>query len=171
MRSIQVLSICAIISGAGVVRGEPELAPPPRLAEPHLQMEKLTGGYQLILSREAAEHLRDALDSVKDGTAFTDIAKEVVKGWDDPEASAKLELIAGMIKTQAPALKKALDEKMGPRGAIIRVYGLEKQRTPKRPVLRAVGGAFIPDDVKERIKNGMTVINTTPLYWRVEGRE
>jgi hypothetical protein len=75
------------------------------------------------------------------------------------------------MKTQAPAIKKSLDEKMGPNGAVIKVLGIEKKRLPERPLLKSVGEAFLPDEWKEVLQTGVTVINTKPLWWRVEGRK
>ena len=80
-------------------------------------------------------------------------------------------MMAWVLKTQAPALKKALDENMGAGGAVIRVFGVEKKKLPERPLLKAIGEAFIPDDVKDQIKTGMSILNTVPLCWKVEGRK
>ncbi len=152
--------------------GEPELAPPPRLAESHVQFEQIKGGYQVILTRKASEKLRDALAAIGDGKPFTELAKMAVKELNDPEAEKKIEMLAWIANKQAPALKKSLEELMGPGGAIIKCYGLQKKIIPDPPPLvKALGEAFLPPDVKEKVETGMKVVNTSVLYWRVEGRK
>lgn len=148
-----------------------EVLPPPRLVEYHVSFEVTRGGYQVILSRKATDRLLEALTDVGDGKAIADLTKAAAKDLNDPKAEATLELIGWVIKTQAPALKKALDEKAGPGGAVIRVYGLEQKRMPERPVIKAAIEAFAPDKVKDYIKTTAAVVNTTPLYWKVEGRK
>jgi hypothetical protein len=150
---------------------EPEIGPAPRLVERHIQLETMPGGYQILLSRKASENLRDVLATLGDGQAIGDAIKDAVKDLNDPDAKAKLEMLAWAVKTQAPAMKKALDDKMGLGGATIRVYGMEKKRIPDRPLLTAFGDAFIPAQINSQIKSGIKMINTTPLYWKVEGRK
>ena len=152
-------------------RAEPELAPPPRLVESHVRFEPMVGGYQIILTRKASEKLRDALTAVGDGKPYTELAKLAVKELNDPDAEKKIDMLAFIVRTQAPSMKKSLDENMGAGGAVIKVFGLENKRIPDRPLLKAFGEAFIPPDVREKMETGIKVINTTPLYWRVEGRK
>jgi hypothetical protein len=150
---------------------ESELAPAPRLVENHVQLAPLTGGYQIILSPKATLKLSEALGKIGDGHPYTDVAKLAVKELNDPEAEKKVEMLAWAINTQAPALKKALDEKAGPGGAIIKVFGLEKKTIPERPFIKAAVEAFAPREVKDYLEGARAMINTTPLYWRVEGRK
>ena len=154
------------------LRAEPELLPLPRVAESQVHFEKMAGGYQVILSRKAAEKLRDILPETEEGKKYADLIKQAAKDLNDPEAEKKLDLLAFVVKTQAPALKKSLTDKMGPGGAIIRVYGLAKKVLPEPPPLvKALGEAFLPDEIKDIIKTGTAVISTTPLHWKVEGRK
>ncbi|MCE9532058.1 MAG: hypothetical protein K8T89_13175 [Planctomycetes bacterium] len=151
---------------------EPELAPPPRVAETHVRIEKMVGGYQVILTRKASENLRDALAAIGDGQPYTELAKLAVKELNDPEAEKKINLLAFVVKTQAPSMKKALDEKMGPNGAIIKVFGVENKNVPEPPpIVKAIGEAFLPADIKDKVQTGLKVLNTTPLFWRVEGQK
>jgi hypothetical protein len=151
---------------------EPELAAPPRLVVSHVQFELTAGGYQVILTRKASEKLRDALAAIGDGKPFTEFAKMAVKELNDPEAEKKVEMLAWIANKQAPALKKSLDELMGPGGAVIKVYGVPKKVIPDPPPLvKALGETFLPPDVKEKVQIGMKVVNTSVLYWRVEGRK
>ena len=167
---IPTFILIAALAVPMLVRAEPEILPMPRAVERHVFFEKTANGYQILLSRKASERLRDCLGAVGDGKALMDFAKEAAKDLNDPDATLKLEMIAWVVKTQAPALKKALDDKMDTGGATIRVYGVEK-KLPERPLLKAIGEAFLPDEVKEQVKMGMKVISTTPLYWKVEGRK
>jgi len=151
---------------------EPELLPLPREVESHVRFERLPAGYQIILSRKASEKLLGAMTLVGDGRPYTDIAKLAVKELNDPEAERNLDFLAFVLKSQAPALKKSLEEKMGPSGAIVKVFGIEKKLVPEPPPLvKVIGAAFIPKDVQDKLQTGIKVINTTPLYWRVEGRK
>jgi hypothetical protein len=165
------MAMIACLVLAGAARAEPELLPPPREVESHVTFEKTPNGYQIILSRKASERMRDALGVVGDGKSVVELIKLCTKDLNDPDAERKLEVMAWVLKTQAPALKKALDENMGAGGAVIRVFGVEKKKLPERPLLKAIGEAFIPDDVKDQIKTGMSILNTVPLYWKVEGRK
>jgi hypothetical protein len=160
--------ICIVPQSANA---EPEQAPMPRLVENHIQLQPLTGGYQIILTRKAALKLSEALGVVGDGRPVTDIAKLAVKELNDPEAEKKVDMIAWAIKTQAPALKKSLDEKIGPGGAIIKVFGIDKKVIPERPLVTAAIEAFVPAEAKGYILGAKAMVNTTPLYWRVEGRK
>jgi hypothetical protein len=165
--------LAALIFASPAVAAEPELLPAPRPVERQVWVEPTPGGYQVTLSRKATDRLVGTLAVVGDGQAVADIAKSVTKDLNDPEAAAKIDMIAWVVKTQAPALRKSLEEKAGPGGAVIRVFGLEKKRIDlkDRPLLKAVGETFLPDDLKDRVKTAMAVANTTPLYWKVEGRK
>jgi hypothetical protein len=169
---IRLFALLGLVAASSAFASDPELAPPPRLVESHVQFELNKGGYHVILSRKASEKLRDALAAIGDGKPFTELAKMAVKDLNDPEAEKKIEMLAWIENKQAPALKKSLDELMGPGGAIIKVYGLEKKVIPEPPPLvKALGESFLPADVKEKVQIGMKVVNTSVLYWRVEGRK
>jgi len=149
----------------------PELAPTPRVVENHVFLEKMQGGYQILLSKRATENLREALKEVGDGRPYADMAKQAVKELNDPAAERKLELLAFLVRTQVPAMRKALEEKAGPNGATIKVFGIEAKRLKNpRPTLWAIGAAFLPPEVREQIEAGAVMVNTTPLIWRVEPR-
>jgi hypothetical protein len=151
---------------------EPELLPQPRLVESHVRLEMTKTGYNIILTRKAAEKLACALAAVGDGTPYTEVAKLTVRELNDPDAEKKVDLLAAIIKSQAPALTKSLKDKMGEGGAIIKVVGIENKIIPEPPPLaKAIGEAFLPEKLKEKMKNGIKVINTMPLYWTVEGRK
>jgi hypothetical protein len=155
-----------------LIAGEPELGPPPRLVEKHVKFEVTDNGYNVTLTRKASEKLRDALAAIGDGRPFTDVAKLAVKELNDPDAERHVEKLAWIFNKQAPAMKKALETQMGPGGAVIKCYGVEKKVIPEPPpLLKAIGETFLPPDVKEKVETGMKVINTNVLYWRIEGRK
>jgi hypothetical protein len=169
-RTMLQLSACVLLIAPAMASAEPEVLPPPREVVRLIHIEAIKSGYQVTLSREGAELLRAGLGLLGDGKAASDIAKQVAKKRNDPELDKQIEFLSLILKTQAPAIKKALDEKAGPNGAVIRVFGIEKKRLPERPLLKSLGEAFLPDDWKEVLQTGVTVINTTPIWWRVEGR-
>ena len=60
---------------------------------------------------------------------------------------------------------------MGKDGAIIKIFGVENKLIPDPPPLaKALAETFLPEKLKEKMQTGLKVINTTPLVWRVEGR-
>jgi hypothetical protein len=148
-----------------------EVLPPPREVVRLIQIESIKSGYQITLSREGAELLSGGLGLLGDGKAVTDIAKKIAANRNDPELNKQIEFVALILKTQAPAIKKALDEKMGPNGAVIKVFGIEVKKDPKFPLLRSAAEAFLPPDWKDVLKTGETMLNTKPLWWKVEGRK
>ncbi len=171
-RATRCLSFAILFAVPVSARAEPELAPSPRLVESHVQIERIIGGYQIILTRKASEKLRDALAVIGDGKPYTDLGKLAVKELNDPDAEKKYDLLAFVVKTQCPALKKSLDEKMGPGGAIIKIYGVENKLIPDPPPLaKAIIALAVPAKFKEKMDTGLKVINTTPLVWKVEGRK
>jgi hypothetical protein len=161
-------AFCSLVLAQCARSVEPELAPPPRLCESHVRFERTLGGYQVILTRKASEKLSHALKVVGDGTPGTEFAKLAVKELNDPEAEKKVEFLAFIVKSQAPALKKSLDEQMGPQGAIIKVFGVDNKLVPEPP---PIARAFIPLKIREKMDTGLKVLNTTPLYWKIEGRK
>jgi hypothetical protein len=151
---------------------EAERLPMPREVVPHIQVERLPAGYQVILSRKASETLHEALKRIGNGQPYSELVKLAVKELNEPEVEAKIEVLAFVIRTQAPALTKSLGEKMGEGGAIIKIFGIEKKLPPEPPPLaKAIADAFLPEDIKEKVQTGIKVVNTTPLYWRVEPRK
>lgn len=170
MRStcIAVVALAGLVSSPVAARAEPELAPPPRLAEKNLQVEFITGGYKLLLSRPAAERLRDAMKNRVDENAIADVLRNAAKGLDDEKTTATLELAARVITSETPKFRKALEDHMGEHGVTITVYGLPRGKD--RPVLRALGRAFLPPEAQEQARALMAITRTTPLYWKVDER-
>lgn len=163
---------CLLLGVPASALADPEVLPPPREVGKFIHIESIkTGGYQITLSREGAEFLRDGLVLLGDGKSVVDIARLVTKKRNDPEVGKQIEFLALILKSQAPAIRKALDEKTGPNGAVIKVYGIEKKRLPAMPLLKSLGEAFLPNDWNDLLKTGITVANTTPLLWRVEERK
>lgn len=170
--AIAVALACLAFGYRTALADEPELAPQPRVVESHVRFERMIGGYQIILTKKATDQLIDALKQVGDGKPYTDLAKLAVKELNDPGAEQKINLLAVVVKSQAPALKKSLEERAGPEGSIIKVYGVESKLVPEPPPLvKGLAEAFIPADVKDKMQTGIKVLNTTPLYWKVEGRK
>ncbi len=164
-------AILCVFSVPAMAVEEPELAPPPRLVEQHVRFQQVVGGYQIVLTRKASEKLRDALADFGDGQQFTDVAKIAVKELNDPEAEKKLDFLAFIVKSQAPALMKSLTDKMTADGAVIKVLGVENKNIRHAPLIKAIGQAFVPPEAREKMETTIKVINTTPLYWTVEGRK
>jgi hypothetical protein len=160
------------ISAAQARAVDVELGPAPRVASPAIRVEAITGGYQIALSREAAQQLRDLLVEVGDGSPYARLGKAILRKADKPEWEKTFDLVAFIVRTQAPALRKSIDDKLGPEGVFIKVLGIETDRVPvkSRPIAKAAIEAFMPADVKEKARTVVRVINTTPLYWRVETR-
>ena len=170
-RMMLQLFACLLLLSPATALAEPELVPPPREVERHIRIETVRSGYQITLSREGAELLRDGLTVLGDGKPVADAAKKIAKKRNDPELDKQVDFLAMIMKSQAPAIRKALDEKMGPNGAVIKVLGIEKKVEPKLPLLRSAAEVFLPDDWKDMLKTGMTVFSIKPLTWHVEGRK
>jgi hypothetical protein len=165
-----VLSLLALgcwFSTAAAVP-EPELLPPPRLAERAVQVELINNGYKLLLSRPAAERLRDTLRQLEGEQQVADAIRGAAKGLDDEKATASAEVLAWVITRETPRFKKSLDEKMGANGVTVTVYGL--QRGKDRPVLRAIGKALLPPQAQEKARAVLAITRTTPLYWSIDPR-
>lgn len=151
---------------------EPEVGPLPRVVESSVRIEPMKGGYQIILSRQATESLRNGLAVVNDGKPYTAFAKLAIKELNDPEIEKHFDMLTFVIRTQAPAMKKSLDERMGPEGAIIKVYTVETKRVREPdPVVKALAAAFVPKNINEKLQTGFKLANSTPIFWRVEGRK
>jgi hypothetical protein len=153
----------------------------PPVAGPAVRVTTRDNGYQVALSRPAAERLRDALDRVQDekglADAVRDAGKQLAANDPDPEAAAaRVEVIALMLSGQLPQLKKALHERMGEYGVTIRVWGLQRERVLKRdrPRLRRAveaARAALPDDARETVDALIVAARTTPLTWKVDPRD
>lgn len=143
--------------------------------------EPLANGYRVVLSRDAAERLRDALNRIDDEKALAEQVREAAKqfppaadGTPDPTA-ARLELLAVGLSGHLPQLKKALATKIGPNGATVRVFGLVKgpPADPRRPRLRRaaeLAKEAMPDDLKAQVTGALVMARTTPLTFTVEPR-
>ncbi|QDU24097.1 hypothetical protein [Urbifossiella limnaea] len=162
----------------------PEVAPPPRLVAPLVELAPLPNGYRITLSRRGVEQFRDLLESTDEKQAaalLRDRAKNMRAGETPDDATAgKLELIAFVAGSQIPALRTELRDKAGPGGAVITVSGLQKADLPipeNRPLLRRVAGVvqgvapLLPADARDTLLGLSAMSRTTPLTWRVEPRE
>lgn len=170
-RMMPQLIAVLVFAAPAYAQPERELLPPPREVVRLIQIETIRSGYQVTLSREGAELLASGLGLVGDGKAISDIAKKIAANRNDPELNKQIDFLALILRTQAPAIKKALDEKAGPNGAVIKVLGIEGKKDPKFKLLRSAADAFLPDDWKDVIRTGEAVLNTKPLWWHVEGRK
>ncbi|MFO0799482.1 MAG: hypothetical protein U0804_18590 [Gemmataceae bacterium] len=162
----------------------PEVAPPPRLVAPLVELAPLPNGYRITLSRRGVEQFRDVLESTDEKQAaalLRDRAKKMRAGeTPDDAAAGKLELMAFVAGSQIPALRTELRDKAGPGGAVITVSGLQKADLPipeNRPRLRRVAGVvqgvvpLLPPDARDTLLGLSAMSRTTPLTWRVEPRE
>lgn len=148
---------------------EIELLPQPRQVENPLKFEKITGGYQVTLGRRNAERFLDGLKMVKDEAALGDLIKSIGQDSKDEQTQLLVAYWTHVVTKEAPAFKKTLEEKMGTNGVVIKMYGFD--RTKERPVLRAIGKAFLPKELQEQAEGIRAMINTKTLYWRIESRQ
>jgi hypothetical protein len=98
----------------------------------------------------------------------------------DDQTAATLEMVTLVVSTQLPGFKKDLAAKMGPRGVVITLTGLQTQtvkfKTPRprlekaAEVVRAVM-PLLPDEAREVVEELRAVARTTPLFWKIEPRE
>lgn len=161
----------------------PEVAPPPRVVGPMVELAPLANGYKVTLSRRGVERFREVLENTDEkqtASALRELAKRQRAGDDPDEAAAgKLELLAFVAGSQIPALRGELRDKAGPGGAVLTVTGIQKKELPipeSRPRLRraaeAVRGVMplLPPDAREALGGLSAMARTTPLSWSVEPR-
>jgi hypothetical protein len=167
---IRHLALLLLLVGVAHLQAdEIELLPPPRVAEPPLKFEKITGGFQVSMSRTNAERLLDTMKMVKNEEALGDLIKSVGANSTDEYTQALTIYWTHVVTKEMPAFKKALEQKMGPNGVVVKMYGFD--RTKERPVLKAIGKAFLPKEVQEQAQGIMAMVNTKALFWRIESRE
>ena len=163
-----------------------ELAPAPRPYTPHVRMFPSPGGFQVALSRPAAELLRDVLEKAADEKQIAKMLREsaILKRESSEEeakaAAARLELIAFVVSSQLPTFKKDLRERMGTHGVVIQVVGLQRPKLFRkpRPILEAgieiatrVVSEMTPEEVGRTIEATKAMVRTTPLGWSVLPQE
>jgi hypothetical protein len=161
-----------------------EIAQPPRVVYPPVQIAAVKGGYQVYLNRPTAEWLNDALENAdaKDIAARLKKRAGDKKEADPPdeEAAKTLEMIAFAVSTQLPGFRKALGEKMGTNGAVIMLTGLQsptvkfkKPRPKLEKAVEVVGSVMplLPEEAREIVEAMRAVARTKPLFWKVEPRE
>jgi hypothetical protein len=143
-----------------------------------VRFESIKGGYQVTMTRAAAEKFRDALDVIRDEKSLAEALREAAKSpaAKDAGTSPALEVVALVLSTQVPQFKKSLAENLGANGVVVRVYGLQRDKLFRkpRPILqRAVEVAreVLPDDAKGQLDAVLTAAKTTPLVWKVEPRK
>jgi len=167
------------LPGEGLPPGM-ELAPAPHAATPAVRVVSQATGYHMILSRPAADRLRQALKMVEDEKGLADTIQDWAKSKENagaaPETVGQLQLLAFAVRNQLPGFKKALGEKMGPNGVTVKVTGLAGQNIlgkprPKLERAAAIARQFIPDDARETLDGIKSMASTTPLFWTVEPRE
>jgi hypothetical protein len=148
-------------------------------AEPAVRVEALKDGYRVTLTQPAAEKLRAALDATDEkslAATLKELAKTEREKDAESETAVTLEVVALVLSSQVPQLKKALAENVGPNGATIRVWGLTREHVLKKPrprlrkVLEGVK-AVLPDDARATVEGVMQAARTTPLTWKVEPRQ
>ncbi|HYH68007.1 MAG TPA: hypothetical protein VD866_25150 [Urbifossiella sp.] len=177
---LTTLTIALIVGQPDAV----EVAPPPRLVAPLVEIAPVAGGYQVALNRRGVERFRELLDGTDEKQAaasLRDLAKRKREGdMPDEAAAGKLELLAFVAGSQIPALRAELRDKAGPGGAVITVTGLQKAELPipaDRPRLRRAAGLvqgvlpLLPADARETMRGLSAMARTTPLAWRVEPRQ
>jgi len=170
MRFLIVLS-CALVASIGHA-GEPELLPAPKVA--HFKIEETPSGVQLTLSPEGTMALRELLKGsegkelpILKGLASRMREKGNIAGAKSLENSLK------MMQTQGPALRKALDDNAGPKGTVIKVFGVDKKNGALKdnPLLKGLVQQFVPPEAQKEIQALEKAIDMTPLGFRVEPRK
>ena len=169
---MRTITIALMLVPMSIIQAEPseELTIPPRLATPGFVVEPLEGGYRILLDRATAVALREA---TKDGENDKDIAeaiKAVIRRRNDEATAEKMSATINLWASQTPILRKALEEKIGPGGIAIRVWGVPKVRKD-RPLVRAIVRGAMPEELRDTVRGVMLIANTTPLYWKAEPRE
>jgi hypothetical protein len=144
-----------------------------------VRFEALKDGYRVTLTRPAALKFLDALETTDEESladTLRDLAK-AAKGKDaESETAATLEVVALVLSSQIPQLREAVRENVGPNGATIRVWGLQRDTILKKPrprLRKVIEGvkAALPDDAKATVDGVLTAARTTPLTWKVEPRK
>ena len=175
MRRIYPALLVAVGLGmsAGTASAQsPEVLPPPRPVEEEqpARIELTRSGYDIILTRRAAEKLRKTLDTFTQEQMIADALRAGAMNEEDAEVREALELAALLISREVPKMREALRENMGPNGVVISVYGIESKPKRDRPLLRRIGQA-LPPDLQEKARKIIKVARTTPVYVGVEPRE
>lgn len=163
-----------------------ETAPAPRRVVPAIQMFPAAGGFQIALSRPAAEILRDTLDTAANEREIAKLLRENAQlkreagSEDDKLLAARLELVAFVVSSQLPGFKKSLHDRMGTNGVVIQVMGIQRERIFRkpRPILEAglkiasqVVNELSPEEVGRTLEAAKAMARTTPLSWSVLPQE
>jgi hypothetical protein len=166
-------ALAAALPALAIAQDEPGVPPPP---PPPVRVAAIPNGYTITLNRPTAELLARAVENADEKQIAQRIRDEAAKRKEsDPDSAAKLELIAFIVKSQLPAFKKELAEKMGPNGVVIQVTGLQKPEAKfKRPAMQKAAGIvrqiqpLLPPDAQLTVEALRAMARTTPLAWKVE---
>lgn len=159
-----------------------ELAPAPHTPYPPVAIRPIRNGYTISLNRATAELFRDALEKADEkelAATLRKMARDRKEQDPDDQMIATLEMVALVVTTQLPGLKKSLAQNIGPQGAVITLTGLQssqvKFRKPRPRLEKAVEVVrgvmpLLPAEAKEVVEGLRAVARTTPLFWKVEPR-
>jgi hypothetical protein len=162
--------------------GTVEIAPEPHIPYPPVAIAAIKNGYTVSLNRSTAELMRDALEKADEkqlAAMLKKMAKERKEKDPEDETIQTLEMVAFVVSTQLPGLKKSLAQNIGPQGAVITLTGLQtetvKFKKPRPKLEKAaefVRGVMplLPDEAKEVVEALRAVARTKPLFWKVEPR-
>lgn len=158
------------------------IAPEPHEPVPPVSLAAIKNGYTVSLNRATAELLRDALEKADEkqlSSMLKKMAKERKEKDPADETVQTLEMIAFVVSSQLPGLKKSLAQNIGPQGAVITLTGLQtdtvKFRKPRPKLEKAaeiVRGVMplLPDEAREVVEALRAMGRTKPLFWKVEPR-
>jgi hypothetical protein len=148
-------------------------------SEPAVRIEALEKGYQIKLTRPAAERLHTALERADEKSLaelLKDLAQAARENDEDSTTAVTLDVVSVILSSQIPQIRKSLGENIGPHGATIRVWGLVREnilRNPRPRLRQIIEGVKValPNDARATVDGVMMVARTTPLTWKIEPRE
>jgi hypothetical protein len=147
---------------------------PPPATEKAVRFEELprdpnarlgSNGYRVILTREAAEKLRDTLQQDVD-------EKKLAATISQMTTDLRGKVLAVLIAMNVSQFKKDMTDKMGPAGVVITVTGPKPSDLLKEPPDQADRrDEVIKGLLPRKLKGIFAAINTVPARWSIAPRE
>jgi hypothetical protein len=162
MRFAFLSFLTVVVMGCGVDR------PPATSTEGEVDDEQVTiteafCGYELTLPKRQAESFRVFLnENVSEEQIFTFLTRL----FSNKRVDWRMKALAAIVAADVLLFKKKMNDNLGPRGVVIRVWGIEGQNTVCTTVAPGTGDWVLPNSWKVKKK----VASTIPLYWTVTAR-